>query len=195
MKKRALFVCIQLVMVILFVTGSAKAADWRFPVGLTYISGFEDVVDTYKDNLEAEGYVVSESDYLPVGLSLHPYVQFDNGFRIGAGMGPFMLIIGDASHYDIPVNLNGGYTFIPSANISPYVRAGIMYHIAGGDYVESSTPGFFGGVGIEFFRHKPVSFGIEVTYDTSEIELERLWYNDTEDVQPCELMVSIFVIF
>ena len=195
MKKKALFVSIQLVMVILFVTGSAKAADWRFPVGLTYISGFGDVHDIYEDNLEAEGYDVYDSAYWPVGLSFHPYVEFDIGVRIGAGIGPFMLIFGDVSHLDVPVNLNGGFTFIPSANTSPYVRAGVMHHLASGDYVEGSSPGFFWGVGIEFFRQKRVGFGIEIAFDTSEIELERVRYNDTEDIKPCELMVSIFAVF
>jgi hypothetical protein len=55
MNKRGLVFCIQLLMVTLFVTGSAKAADWRFPLGLTYYSGCIDVVDRYEENLEAEG--------------------------------------------------------------------------------------------------------------------------------------------
>ena len=195
MKKKDFVFCIKLLLPILFVSSSAMAADWRFPVGMTYISAFEDVVDIYEDNLEAEDYVVYDTGYWPVGLSFQPYVQFDNGLRIGAGIGPSMIIVGDVSHWDIPINLNGGYTFVPSANISPYVRAGVMYHLAGGDYVEGGTPGFCGGVGIEFLRHKVVGFGIELSYDTSEIELERVRYDDTEDVRPCELMFSIFAVF
>jgi len=138
MKKRVLFVCIQSVMVILFATGSAKAADWRFPLGFTYVSGFEDVVDNYEDNLEAEGYYVETVDYWPVGISFHPYVQFDNGFGVGAGIGPTMIIYGDADFFDIPIGLDVRYTFIPTASISPYVRIGGRNHLASGDYVEGT---------------------------------------------------------
>lgn len=195
MKKRCLVFCIQLLMVILFASSYAKAADWRFPVGITYVSGFGDLVDIYEDNLEAEGYFVYSVDYWPVGISFHPYVQFDNGFGVGAGIGPIMFITGDTDFFDIPINLDVRYTFIPTANTSPYVRVGARTHSASGDYVEGTTPGFFGGIGLEFLRDRRVSTGIEISYDASEIELERVRYNDTENVKPCELMVSVFVIF
>ncbi|MFQ5901459.1 MAG: hypothetical protein ACE5IH_07885 [Thermodesulfobacteriota bacterium] len=195
MRRGVLVFCIVLPIVGLFFSGSAKAADWRFPVGFTYISGIGDIADNYEDNLEAEGYWVISVDAIPIGISFHPYVQFDNGFRVGTGIGPAMLIYGDADFFNIPINLNGGYTFFPSANTSPYVRGGIMYHIASGDYVEGTTPGFFGGIGVEFLRNRRVGFGIEIAYDTSEIELEKKVNNTTEDIQPIGLMVNIFAIF
>jgi hypothetical protein len=55
MNKRGLVFCIQLLIAILFISSSAKAADWRFPLGLTYYSGCIDVVDRYEENLEVEG--------------------------------------------------------------------------------------------------------------------------------------------
>lgn len=195
MKKRHLVFCIQLLMVILFASGAAKAADWRFPLGLTYVSGFEDVVDICEDNLEAEGYYVETVDYWPVGISFHPYVQFDNGFGVGASIGPTMIIYGDADFFDIPIGLDVRYTFIPTASVSPYVRVGGRNHLASGDYVEGSTPGFFGGIGLEFLRDRRVSIGMEISCDASEVELERVRHNDTENVKPCELMGSVFVIF
>jgi hypothetical protein len=106
-----------------------------------------------------------------------------------------MYITNNRDFFDIPIGLDLRYTFIPTANTSPYIRAGGRHHLASGDYVEGSTPGFFGGFGIEFLRDKRVNMGIEVSYDSSEIELERRRYNTTEDVKPSELMVSIFVIF
>lgn len=194
-----------LLMVVGFFIRPIEAADWRFPVGLTYINGFGDVVDLYEDNLEAEGYIVDTSLEFPVGISFQPYVQLDNGVRFGAGVGPIAFIGGDASFYDIPINVNAGYIFFPSANISPYVRGGLMYHIAGGDYVEGTSPGLFGGIGVEFSRKKSVSFGVELSYDTSEIEFEKYssdsyyyWNSDksgTEDIKPYGLMFSIFVVF
>jgi len=157
---------------------TANAAEWCFPVGLTGITGFGDVVDLHKENLEAKGYIVDSSTYLPVGITFQPYVQFENGLRLGGGLGPFALILidspgtadGESSNfYDLPVNLNIGYTFLPESNISPYIKAGGLYHFAGGDYVEDISPGFFGAAGIEFFRKNMVSLGLEIAYDTSTI--------------------------
>ena len=73
MKKRGLVFSIQLLMVILFVSSSARAADWRFPLVLTYVSGLEDVWDIYKNNMEVEGYYVESETYSPTGISFHPY--------------------------------------------------------------------------------------------------------------------------
>lgn len=205
MKKTSYFVLCMLLMLVGFFIKPTYAADWRFPVGLTYINGFGDVVDIYEDNLKAEGYIVDTSWEFPVGISFQPYVQLDNGVRFGAGVGPIAFIAGDASFYDIPVNINAGYIFFPSANISPYVRGGLMCHIAGGDYVEGRSIGLFGGIGVEFSRKESVSFGVELSYDTSEIEFEKYnnnsnyWWNsnekDTKDIRPYGLMFSIFVIF
>ncbi len=199
MKKRGVDGCIQLLRVILFVSSSGEAADWRFPLGLTYTSGFGDVVDIYEDNLKAEGYLVTTTESLPVGISFHPYAQFDSGFGVGFGVGPLMIIYGDREFFDIPIGLDFRYTFMPTANTSPYIRAGGRYHAASGDYVEGTTPGFFGGFGVEFLRDKRVNMGIEISYDSSEIELEKKkrypYTSTTENIQPCGLMLSIFVIF
>ncbi len=199
MKKRGLVFCIPLLMVILFVSSSAKAADWRFPLGPTFVSGIGDVVDIYEDNLQAEGYLVTTIDPLPVGISFHPYAQFESGFGVGFAVGPLMIISGDREFFDIPIGLDFRYTFIPTANTSPYIRAGGRYHAASGDYVEGTTPGFFGAFGVEFSRDKRVNMGIEISYDSSEIELEKKkqypYTSTRENIQPCELMFSIFVIF
>ena len=195
MKKTFLVSCILFLLMGLIVSRPSKAAEWSFPVGLTYINGFGDVADIYEDNLKAEGYLVNSVESIPIGISFHPYVQFDNGFRIGTGIGPLMLIIGDASFFNMPINLNGGYTFLPAANTSPYVHAGVMINAASGDYVEGTTPGFFGGIGVEFFRNRTVGLGIELSYDASEIEFEKKVNNSTENIKPAGLMFSIMAVF
>ncbi len=202
MKKRGFVFCIQLLMVILFVSSSAKAADWRFPLILTYVSGLEDVWDIYKNNMEVEGYYVESEIYSPTGISFHPYAQFDSGFGVGFSIGPLVAIMSnEANFFDIPIGLDFRYIFTPTANSSPYVRAGGRHHSASGDYVEGTTPGFFGGIGIEFLRDRRVNMGIEISYDASEIELEKKegyyykYTSTTEKVQPCGLMLSVFVIF
>lgn len=188
--------------------GSAIAAEWRFPVGLAYASGFSDVTDRFEDNLKAKGYIVDTGFDWPVGLIFQPYYQFDNGFGIGFGFGPMMLLVIDSSNsadddtfFNFPINADVRYTFMPSAKISPYVRGGLRYNIASGEYVESSNIGLFGAVGVEFMRKNRVAFGIEMAYDSSEIEFERYHRvggrlsRDTEDVTPCAFMISCFVIF
>lgn len=87
------------------------------------------------------------------------------------------------------------------SGISPYVRLGGRYNIASGEYVESSSVGFFGGGGIEFGRTKKVGGGLEVTYDTSTVEFEKLERNngtltsEKEKIKPGALMISAFVVF
>ncbi len=186
-----------IVLPLLFiVSGVSAAGGLRFPVGLVYIGGYKNLVDAYEDNLENEGYDVDVT-MIPAGVSFHPYLQFDNGIRAGAGAGPILYIAGDANHFELPVNLNMGYTFLPNSNWSPYCRGGLIYHIASGDYVEGGDPGFFGAVGAEIKRFDRIGFGCEIGIDTSEIELE---ISDrrgrrTKKTATVDWMVSVFVIF
>jgi len=149
----------------------------------------EDVDDRLSDNF-----------VLPVGLSLNPYYEFDFGLGIGANIGPTSLIFVDTGwetdlNIIVPVGLDLRYTFLRDKNVSPYVRAGFRYPIVSGDYFDSSTPGFFGAVGVEFLRTKRTQFGLEVAYDTSEVTVEGPDYPYSKDVQPYQFMVSLFVTF
>ncbi|MBE9504006.1 MAG: outer membrane beta-barrel protein [Proteobacteria bacterium] len=176
----------------------ANAGEWRFPVGLGYAGGFDEIADIYENNLEKEGYLVEDSSSLPVGLSFNPYLQFDSGFRVGGGMGPMMLIMGDASHFGLPINLNVGFTFLPKSNVSPYVKVGVSHQIASGDYVEGSDPGLLGAIGVEFLRKKAVGFGFEIGFDKSEVELEKKLTATTskmEKVRPVDVVVSFYAVF
>jgi hypothetical protein len=112
-------------------------------------------------------------------------------------------ITNDTNYYDVPLNINAGYTFAPSADFSPYIELGLAYHIAGGDYVENSSPGLLGGIGLEFNRNSVVGFGIELMYDSSEVGFENFggayygWDSSdaTKDMKPYKSMVSFFVMF
>lgn len=196
---------ITLSLAALLITGTTfsnptNAADWRFPLGFSYISGMSDVADLHEENLEADPSVFDASvDGIPVGLAFRPYVEIKNLVRIGADVGPAMLIIADeVDFFNLAVNLTVGLNLIPSANISPYIRAGVAHNISSGDFVEDSNPGFFGAVGIEFLRKRRVGFGFEVAIDQSEIEFERVGRFGTtsiEKINPSDLVVSAFVIF
>lgn len=175
-----------------------RAADFRFPLGLTYESGFQNVVDWYEDAIGAE-----VDFFLPVGLAFAPYVEFDHGSRIGLDIGPIAFIsISEESYYgsdyessdetfwDVPVALSYGFTFIPRAKVSPFARVGIKQHIADGEAVESTSPGPFAAFGVEFGRQSAVGFGLELGYDGSEIEMV-----DGQKLKAGEALVSLRVIF
>jgi outer membrane protein OmpA-like peptidoglycan-associated protein len=191
--------CIVLVMASLCVGDSATAEEWRFPIGYSYISGLTNVRDDYRQNLETQGYTVSTDTAEPLGISFQPYVLFQNGFGIGGGIGPYLSSQSSAaSFYALPVGLDVRYMFSPGTNTSSYVRIGGRYNIAIGSFVEHSTPGLFGGVGVEFFRKKTVGFSLELSYDASTVTLKD-YQNSTnygsEAVQPSGFMAGIFVVF
>ena len=204
MRKRVQSFCIVSVLMLLLIGGSAHAGQWRFPVGLAYSTGFSDVSTVFKDNLRALHYSVDSTTEVPVGITFQPYYQFDSGLGIGGGFGPFMYLEADASSgasyvmYDLPVNLCLRYAILPSSNISPYLRAGVSYNIAGGDFVQGKDVGFLGGIGVEFYRNNRVGFGLEATYDSSSLTLEKKHMggpSTNEKVKPSEFLISIFAVF
>ena len=178
-----------------FFSASAPAAEWHFPVGLTYASNFDEIKDIHEENLIFLGYSIYDVGTFPVGIAFHPYMQFDSGFGIGGTLGPIMVITGDVDYTDVPINVDARYSFSPKASSSPYVRAGIRYHITSGDYDEGSSPGFFGGVGVEFMKDRMIGAGIEVAIDTSEVEIRRLTTGTNETIKPTDLMISVYALF
>ncbi len=178
--------------------GSAAADEWRLPVGLAHISGIGDIVDQYKDNLHADGYITESADGIPLGISFQPYYQYDSGLAIGLGIGPAMMVFGDVDYVNLPVNACIRYCPMPNSSTSVYFRAGVSYNLASGDYIEDSNIGLLGAVGIEFMRQRAVGFGIEIGYDTATIGLEdrtTLNPNDTEEFEPVGFMISAFAVF
>ena len=185
-------------LVFLLVPLGAGAGEWRTSVALSYVSGFSDIVDISEDNLNAQGYLTDSADGVPAGLALRQYYQFDNGFGPGIDIGPAMMFYGDVDFSNVPVSLTCRYTFNQFSSVAPYVRAGLSNNYASGDYVEDTRVGFFGALGMEFFKDSQVNMGVEAAYDSSEIEMEKYsLYRpmETENISPAEFTVSIFVIF
>jgi len=198
--KKGLIYCILGCVLLLSFSSYANAANWRFPLGFTYASGFHDVVDLHENNLEEKGYMVDTQYAWPIGISFHPYVEFESGLGFGADMGPMMIISTNTDYdfFNLPVNMNVRFTPFPKADVSPYIRGGVSYNLASGDFVESSKAGLFGALGIEFLRTKYVGFGFEASYDTSEIELKKYKTSTKysyENVKPLSFMVSFFMVF
>lgn len=191
-----------LMALVLFSMEGTAQAEWRFPVGLTYVSGFSDIADLFKDNLRYNGYIVDSSGGVPVGLSFHPYYQWSSGLGMGIGFGPAMMIMVDASNgesdYDltiVPFSADVRYALNIDGSASPYIRGGVTYLYASGDYKKSANAGAFGAAGIEFMRNRKVSVGLEAGYDTSTVELQRLRTHSTEKIRPIGFFASLFVVF
>lgn len=204
MKKNGLILIVIWLMLLGLLSSSAQARNTKYSFGLTYVSGFDDIVDIYENNLQKEGYYVYSSDYVPVGISFRSDTRIFNKFSFGIGLGPLMYISAeDYDFFNIPVSAFIRYTFNDEADASPYVCGGISNHFADGDYVEDTSPGFMAGVGFEFLRNKRVNMGVMAIYDSSEIEFKKHQsysstdnYDDTiETVSPGEFMLGVFVIF
>ncbi|MBN2382974.1 hypothetical protein JXQ70_08840 [bacterium] len=174
---------------------SSAAGDWQLPVGFSYITGYSEIQDIYLDNLEHEGYYVESVDSLPIGLSFQPCYSLESGLGFGAGMGPLMVIAGDASMIALPINLDLNYHFFRERKWSFYVRGGARYNLVDGDYVEGSQPGYYGNLGTEFLKTRILALRCEVGYDSSAIELADLSDNTTETIQPAQFMASLFATF
>ncbi len=186
-----------LAMAGLILATSASADEWRFPVGPTFMSGFKKVYDFYKDVEDADSGLM-----IPVGISFTPYYEFTHGSMLGLEVGPisavFMEERGSSSstsvkYWAVPLGFTYGFMFMPSASISPFAKVGVKYHIVGGDYIDKSTPGFYGGAGVEFLRNKMVGISVELGYDSSEVTFGEGGY--TEDIRPAQFMASVRAVF
>jgi hypothetical protein len=194
MKPFAPLFCI-LIVIWLPAHAAAESEVWRYALGYTYLSNVEEIKDSYK-HLSKDAGNGNDIYNTSISLCFQPYYQFQNGIRAGSGIGPVILLTGDATHVQVPVNMTLGYSFFMDSEISSYARVGISYHVASGDYYADSSPGFFGCIGIVFFNTESVHLGLETAYDASEIKLDHA--SDQvrhERIKTGEVMVFIYADF
>lgn len=189
----------------------AYSGEWRVGPSISGVSGIDDVTDIYEENYN-NTHTSTQVDVkflLPVGIAVQGTYTWNSGVRVDLGLGPVFILRdnGDGDidtgldHTEVPVSATVGYTFIPSGSVSPYVRAGVAHHFASGDYVEGSSPGLLGAVGIEFMRQSTVSVSLEVAVDKSEVEFERFRRSGstvvrtTDSINSYETMFSVIVKF
>jgi hypothetical protein len=184
-------------------------AGMRFRANVSYVSGMQDLLDQYEDNIEAEYGLDFDSSFLwPVGISIFPYYQWDNGLMLGGTVGPFMYIYGEVSgyggfedidetytHWQIPLSATIGYVFNPEGAVSPYVRGGLSYHVAGGDFYEGSSIGPLGAVGVEFLKSDHFRIGIEAAYDGAEVDIEDYRTGHDKSIKAAEFSLGVFFQF
>jgi hypothetical protein len=147
--------------------GSAQAVEWR--LGLSYASGVSDVADLYEDNLRLDGREADVDLKFPVGVAASFVYDWTTEWRTDVGVGPIFAIGGDVRHLEIPLSATIGYQFLPHSRYSPYVRGGVIHHFASGDQYDSSTPGLFAAVGVDFTH-----FTLEFATDQSKVKFDRL---------------------
>jgi len=185
-----------------FPVANARADEWTVGPGVAYVSNINHVLDIYKADVKAQGKTVEVDTALPVGISFDADYQLNTGLRIGGGVGPYFRLSGDVKHFELPISGTVGYLFMPDQNQSPYVKAGIVYHIASGDFYESSTPGLLLAGGFDFARRSPLSATVQLSFDTSKVELDILCAPGqanctagTEKFRSYETVVSFFLKF
>lgn len=151
---------------------AGETGSLRMAAGYAFLNRVDDIKDSYKHVLRATG---KDRDIYnaSLGLTFQPYYQFNNGLRAGAGVGPFILLIGDARHFQVPLQAFVGYSFFPDDALSGYVKCGMAYHAASGDFYSTSEPGFCAGLGCEFANTRKVHIGFEILHDASRIVLNQ----------------------
>ena len=162
---------------------TAQAGKFHFPVGISYANGFQKALDKLTDFYRQDGFDVDQVN-IPVGLTLDPYYEWDNGIGVGISVGPTAFMVVQEKYfgyyysentefsYAVPVGGYLRYTLFRDKNFSPYIRAGVRYPIAGGDNLGSPQVGPFGAVGVEFLRTKKVGVSVEVGYDASKVTVK-----------------------
>jgi len=187
---------------IIFQLSHVFAQDCHFKLGISHVTGLSNIVDQWEKNKKFEGYKVLDSFESPIGFVFEPYFEVNKNIDIGLGIGPFALAFGDMEYWDIPLNIDLKGKLVTGSAVTPFLIAGLRYHITDGDYVESSSIGFLFGGGVEFKVNEATTFGLEIAYDASEIEYVKYsGYNyygykrSVENIKPSELMITLFALF
>jgi len=185
----------RLAVAIALATTPALAQDgrWKFSVGAAYVGGLTDITDYYERE-----HNVSASTVIPVGVMFTPYYEMKNGLRLGGDLGPITAVMGDVDFWDIPIGVSAGYAFLPSQDVSPYVRAGVRHHIASGTDVDGSTPGVLLAAGVDFSMIRRVRWGFEAAVDSASVDFVRtdaLGFRHIETIKPHKFLVGVHVTF
>ena len=173
---------------------TAQATTVDNALGLSYVTGVHDVGDFYDD----EEFL--DVTTWPVGLAYRLTVNLDVGVRFDFGVGPVVLMFGDADYWDVPLQATVGYSLFPHHTFRPYIRGGASYHFMDGDLVDSKAgAGLLGAVGVEIGKRGRVSFFGEVSLDTAEATFRHdnpaPGGSSSEDIKVSDVAVTLGVTF
>lgn len=185
-----------IVVACLFATG-VQAGDWGFELGVSYVTGIDDVADHYEQNLARSGFDAEVDVRVPIGLNAKAFYLWDSDVRADLGLGPMFFISGDVKHFELPVSATVGYSFLAGTGFSPYVRAGLVYHYVDGDQYAGTSPGVLVAAGVDLTR-----FTFEIATDRSEVEFDALacaapnaCVLTTRKLNTYDVIVSVFYRF
>lgn len=174
----------------------SQAAEWHNSFGIGIIDANEDVEDIYRSNLQAEG--LDDTDFEAVldwGYFYQPYYLYDNGFAFGLGIATPTGIIAEEFLFNFPIHVDVRYFIMPKSKFSAYLRAGVRYNLAFGEYVEGSKPGVIAGIGLLFQWNEKTNIGFEFTDDSSEIEIRDIANNRIESINLNQTIFSLIIAF
>lgn len=172
------------------------AAEWHNSFGIGIIDVNDDMEDIHRSNLQADGLDDSEFETaLNWGYFYQPYFLYDNGFAVGLGVASPTGIAAEEIFMNIPLHVDVRYFITPDSEFSAYIRAGIRYNLAFGEYVEGSEPGAIIGLGILFRWNQSTKLGLEFTDDNSEIKIRDVANNRNESINLNQSIVSFIFAF
>ncbi len=171
-KKAVLGSTVAVVCMMMSVSAMARSDEgFHFRVGLGYSSAITDIGDFYEDAYnESHRYTQLDVTTIPVGLELGLSHKWSYGGRADLTFGPAVVALGDLEYYDFPFALTYGHDLALNSSFGVYIRGGLALHFVGGDYDPESDLGFVGALGVEIFRDRAVTMGLEVGIDTAEVE-------------------------
>jgi hypothetical protein len=177
-------------------TRLALAAEWHNSFGIGVIDANDKVEDIYRNNLQFEG--KNDTDFqatLDWGYFYQPYYLYDNGFAFGLGIATPTGIFADEILVTFPVHIDIRYFLSLHSELSAYIRAGMRYNVAFGEYVEGSKPGAIAGIGLLFKWNENTKVGVEFTDDSSEIEIKDIANNRNESINLNQTIISLIFAF
>ena len=175
---------------------SVSAAEWHNSFGIGFINVNDDLEDIHRSNIQAEGLDDSEFESaLSWGYFYQPYYLYDNGFALGLGIATPTGIVAEEFFFNIPLHADARFFIGLQSSVSGYVRAGIRYNMAFGEYVEGTDPGVIFGIGLLFDWNENTKVGIEFTDDSSEIEYRDVANNRNESINLNQSIISVVATF
>ena len=178
------------------VTLTAFAAEWHNSFGIGVIDANNDAEKIYRRNLQLEG--KDDADFqaaLGWGYFYQPYYLYKNGFAFGFGVASPTGIFAEEILVTFPVHVDVRYFISPQSKFNVYVRAGLRYNVAFGEYVEGSQPGAIAGVGLLFHWNEMTQVGFEFTDDASEIEIRDIANNRNKSINLNKSIISLIFAF
>ena len=192
---RAFFI-LALLFTFLVPIQAVMAAEWHNSFGIGVIDVNDDLEDIHRSNLQAEN--LDDTDFetaLNWGYFYQPYYLYDNGFAWGLGIATPTGIIAEEIFFNIPLHVDVRYFISAGSDFTAYLRAGVRYNVAIGEYVEGSEPGAIAGIGLLFHWNQQTKIGIEYVDDNSEVEIRDIANNRTESINLNQSIISLIIAF